>query len=196
MKPRERPALFARPWADERRRKKQRTMNVKEIKELVDLVARRGLTCLEIERAGFRLRIEGPSRAAPVAARRGGALQDYSAPEPAAIAEASAAAAAAPAAPSPAGHLAAGPHGSGEREGFHIITSPIVGTFYRSVNPEAEPFTKLGEDVEKGKTLCIIEAMKLMNEIEADESGTIVAIYPQNGQPVEFGEKLFAIQPR
>jgi acetyl-CoA carboxylase biotin carboxyl carrier protein len=164
-------------------------MNVKEIKELVDLVARRGLAGLEVERAGFRLRIEGPTRLTAVA-RRGVA----------AAAEASDLAELAPAAPVPAPALAAplpaGPPGSGEREGFHVLTSPIVGTFYRAPNPDAEPFVKLGDEVEKGKTLCIVEAMKLMNEIEADVSGTIVAVYPQNGQPVEFGEKLFAIQPR
>jgi acetyl-CoA carboxylase biotin carboxyl carrier protein len=159
-------------------------MNVKEIKELVDLVSRRGLAGLEIERAGFRLRIEGAPRV-PAAAPRGW--------EPAVLAEP--AALAAPAVP-PAAHVAPGPPGSGEHEGFHVLTSPIVGTFYRAANPDAEPFVKVGDSVEKGKTLCIVEAMKLMNEIEADVSGTIVAIYPQNAQPVEFGEKLFAIQPR
>jgi acetyl-CoA carboxylase biotin carboxyl carrier protein len=155
-------------------------MNVKEIKELVDLVSRRGLAGLEIERAGFRLRIEGAPRL-PAAAPRSW--------EPAVLAEPAALAA-------PAAHVAPGPPGSGEHEGFHVLTSPIVGTFYRAANPDAEPFVKVGDSVEKGKTLCIVEAMKLMNEIEADVSGTIVAIYPQNAQPVEFGEKLFAIQPR
>ena len=77
-----------------------------------------------------------------------------------------------------------------------MVTSPIVGTFYRSVNPDSEPFVKVGDVVEKGKTLCIVEAMKLMNEIEADVAGTVTAIYPQNGQPIEFGEKLFAIHLR
>ena len=76
------------------------------------------------------------------------------------------------------------------------MTSPIVGTFYRAANPDAEPFVKVGDVVEKGQTLCIVEAMKLMNEIEADVAGTIVEIFPQNGQPVEYGEQLFAIQPR
>ena len=166
-------------------------MNVKEIKELVDLVARRGLAGLEIERAGFRLRIEGPARSAPVMLRRGNAAADFAPPEPAALPEAPA-----PGPPSAAAHLTAGPPGSGEREGFHVITAPIVGTFYRSANPDSEPFVKVGDVVEKGKTLCIIEAMKLMNEIEADNAGTVVAIYPQNAQPVEFGEKLFAIHPR
>lgn len=163
-------------------------MNVKEIKELVDLVSRRGLAGLEIERAGFRLRIEGAPRV-PAATPRSW--------EPAVLAEPAALAApAAPAAPATAAHVAPGPPGSGEHEGFHVLTSPIVGTFYRAANPDAESFVKVGDSVEKGKTLCIVEAMKLMNEIEADVSGTIVAIYPQNAQPVEFGEKLFAIQPR
>jgi acetyl-CoA carboxylase biotin carboxyl carrier protein len=162
-------------------------MNVKEIKELVELVSRRGLAALEIERAGFRLRIEGaPHRAAPVF--------------PQAVAEppTSEVPALPPAATTQAvtQHVAPGPPGSGEREGFHVITAPIVGTFYRAPNPDAEPFVKIGDVVEKGKTLCIVEAMKLMNEIEADISGTVVAIYPQNAQPVEFGEKLFAIQQR
>jgi acetyl-CoA carboxylase biotin carboxyl carrier protein len=162
-------------------------MNVKEIKELVELVSRRGIAGLEIERAGFRLRIEGaPARPAPVFAR----------------AVADPVAAGAPALPPPAAspavvpHVPPGPPGSGEREGFHVITAPIVGTFYRSANPDSEPFVKVGDVVEKGRTLCIVEAMKLMNEIEADISGTVVSIFPQNAQPVEFGEKLFAIQPR
>jgi acetyl-CoA carboxylase biotin carboxyl carrier protein len=79
--------------------------------------------------------------------------------------------------------------------GLHVVTSPIVGTFYRAPNPDTEPFVKTGDSVERGATLCIVEAMKLMNEIEADAAGTIVEIYPKNGQPVEFGEKLFAIRP-
>jgi len=162
-------------------------MNVKEIKELVDLVSRRGLAGLEIERAGFRLRIEGAPRV-QAAAPRGW--------EPAVFAEPVTLPAPSAAAPSAVTHVAPGPPGSGETEGFHVLTSPIVGTFYRAANPDAEPFVKVGDVVEKGKTLCIVEAMKLMNEIEADVAGTIVAIYPQNTQPVEFGEKLFAIQPR
>ena len=77
---------------------------------------------------------------------------------------------------------------------MHILTSPIVGTFYRSANPEAEPFVNVGDRVTKGKVLCIIEAMKLMNEIESDVDGVVAAVYPQNGQPVEYGEKIFAIR--
>ena len=140
-------------------------MNIKEIKELVDLVARRGLTCLEIERAGFRLRIEGAAVSVPSRSWAPRPTRPRSRRRP----------------PRPLPWWlrrclnGQPPHRratrlSGEREGFHIITSPIVGTFYRAANPEAEPFAKLGDDVEKGKTLCIIEAMKLMNEIEADQS--------------------------
>src|SRR5207244_8441395 len=81
-----------------------------------------------------------------------------------------------------------------EEEGVHIITSPIVGTFYRSANPEAEAFINVGDHVTKGKVLCIIEAMKLMNEIESDVEGTVVRIFPQNGQPIEYGEQLFAVR--
>ena len=75
-----------------------------------------------------------------------------------------------------------------------MITSPIVGTFYRSPSPESDPFAEVGERVAKGKILCIIEAMKLMNEIESDVEGEIVAVYARNGQPVEYGERLFGIR--
>jgi acetyl-CoA carboxylase biotin carboxyl carrier protein len=77
---------------------------------------------------------------------------------------------------------------------LHVITSPIVGTFYRSPNPESESFVTVGDHVSKGKVICIIEAMKLMNEIESDVDGEIVKVFPQNGQPVEYGEKLFAVR--
>jgi acetyl-CoA carboxylase biotin carboxyl carrier protein len=77
---------------------------------------------------------------------------------------------------------------------LHYIVSPIVGTFYRAASPESDPFVSPGDRVEKNKILCIIEAMKLMNEIESDVAGEVVKVFPQNGQPVEYGEKLFAIK--
>jgi acetyl-CoA carboxylase biotin carboxyl carrier protein len=77
----------------------------------------------------------------------------------------------------------------------HIIKSPIVGTYYAGPNPESSPFVKVGDTVETGQTVCIIEAMKLMNEIEADISGQVVRILVENGQPVEYGEPLFALRP-
>ncbi len=146
-------------------------LSLKEIRELIDLVAERGLGGLEIERAGFRLRIEG-RRPAPA---------DVSPP----VAEPGEAAAAAPRAALPEAEL------PGD---VHLITSPIVGTFYRAPSPEAEAFADVGSRIAKGKVLCIIESMKLMNEIESDVDGEVVAIYPRNGQPVEYGEKLFAIR--
>ena len=165
-------------------------MNVKEIKELVDLVSRRGLAGLEVERAGFRLRIEGPRQDPGRLVPHVLAAHHAELVEPAA---------AIPAAPvqSATAHVPAGPvRPDGEAEGLHVVTSPIVGTFYRSPNPDSDPFVKTGGAVEKGQTLCIIEAMKLMNEIEADVSGTVVEVFPQNGQPVEYGERLFSIRPR
>ena len=146
-------------------------LSFKEIKELIDLVSERGLAALEIERAGFRLRIEG---LAPPASN--GASAAPPAPSPATSDDAS------PAADAPAA------------ENVHVITSPIVGTFYRSASPEADPFAEVGQTVPRGKILCIIESMKLMNEIESDVEGEIVEVFPRNGQPVEYGEKLFAIR--
>ena len=147
-------------------------LSLKEIRELIDLVAERRLSGLEIEQAGFRLRIEGRR---PVAAEIPIAAQG------------------APAAARPAGAPAVEPLAEEDRN-VHVITSPIVGTFYRSASPEAEAFADVGVRVAKGKILCIIESMKLMNEIESDVEGEVVAVYPRNGQPVEYGEKLFAIR--
>ena len=154
-------------------------MNLKEILELIDKVAERGIAAVEVEQAGTRLRIEGKfappqqvihtAPAAPIAMP--------AMPMPAAV----------PEAPAPAQE-------TDSEAGLHIITSPIVGTFYRSPNPESEPYASVGDHISKGKVLCIIEAMKLMNEIESDIDGTVVKIYPQNGQPVEYGEKLFAVR--
>jgi len=158
-------------------------LNFKEILELIDKVADRGIAGVEIEQAGTKLRIEG-KLAGPQVTH---SYAESKHPMPAA-APPPAAALAAPAPAAPAAAEAA------QDEGLHIITSPIVGTFYRSPNPEAESFVNVGDHISPGKVLCIIEAMKLMNEIESDVEGTIVQIYPQNGQPIEYGEKLFAVK--
>jgi acetyl-CoA carboxylase biotin carboxyl carrier protein len=84
---------------------------------------------------------------------------------------------------------------SEDQEGLQLITSPMVGTFYRSSDPSSPPFVEKGENVKKNQTLCIIEAMKLMNEIEAEVDGSLEEIYVKNGKPVEYGQKLFAIKP-
>jgi acetyl-CoA carboxylase biotin carboxyl carrier protein len=157
--------------------------SIKEIRELIDMVADRGLGALEIERSGFRLRIEGRPRVAAADAAAPAAPELSASAPPAAGPRA----ATNPAAPAPEPEPEAD-------ENVHVITSPIVGTFYRSPSPEADPFAQIGERIAKGKILCIIESMKLMNEIESDVEGEVVAVYPRNGQPVEYGEKLFAIR--
>ena len=156
-------------------------MNLKEIKELVEFVVRQDLSEFEVERSGFRMRIRRGNVTLPTAA----------APQPVS---------AAPAAPplvlaeahSPL-TLASAPEAVTD---IHIINSPIVGTLYRSSSPDADPFVKVGDFVEKGTVLCIIEAMKLMNEIESEVSGEVTQIFIQSGHPVEYGEPLFAVRLR
>jgi acetyl-CoA carboxylase biotin carboxyl carrier protein len=148
-----------------------------EICELIKLVASTGVAALEVEHGGSKLRIDGVpqvvvSEASATAAAAAAANRPVT---PAVSAEAAAAAAA--------------------EEGLHWVTSPIVGTFYRAPNPDAEPYVKVGDIVREGQTLCIVEAMKLMNEIECDVAGTIVKVLPDNAQPVEYGERLFAVRP-
>lgn len=155
-------------------------MNFKEILELIDKVADRGIAAIDIEQAGTKIRIEGKTAGPQVFHSYGEGRSEGSATAPAALPAVPAAAPSEPEEDSDAG--------------LHIITSPIVGTFYRSPNPEAEPFANVGDRVTKGKVLCIIEAMKLMNEIECDADGVVARVYPQNGQPVEYGEKLFALR--
>jgi acetyl-CoA carboxylase biotin carboxyl carrier protein len=171
-------------------------LTFEQIKELIELVAQNRLQGIELERSGFRLKIDGQQAAAP-AYPAAPAAPSVSAPAPAAASGASAAfapPAAAPAAPSVSPEAAA-PAPAGPPAGSHILTSPIVGTFYSASAPDAPPFVEVGSRVKKGQPLCIIEAMKLMNEIECDVDGVIVEIYPQNAQAVEFGEPLFAIRP-
>ena len=160
-------------------------LNFEQIKELIELVGRHGLSGVELERSGFRLKVDGQA-SAPVLVTEGApiASRPVASPPPPSAAPSPAAAEEAPASAAPAVH-----------DGAHTLTSPIVGTFYRASNPDASPFVEVGGRVKKGDVVCIVEAMKLMNEIEADIDGVIVEIYPENAQPVEFGEKLFAIQP-
>jgi acetyl-CoA carboxylase biotin carboxyl carrier protein len=153
-----------------------------EILELIDKVADRGIASVEIEHAGTKVKIEGKSSQPQVFHV---SEMKSERPSPAPVA----------AAPTAAEVKAAEQKAEAESEaGLHIITSPIVGTFYRSPSPESGTFVNVGDRITKGKVLCIIEAMKLMNEIESDVEGVIARIYPSNGQPVEYGEKLFAVK--
>ena len=163
-------------------------LTFEQIKELIELVSLNRLQGLELERSGFRLKIDGQQAAAAApAAVPQPAPAAASAPAPATTAITPASLP--PAAPAPAAAAApTAPPG-------HVVNSPIVGTFYRAASPDSPPFCEVGSRVKQGQVLCIIEAMKLMNEIESDIDGVITEIYPQNAQAVEFGEPLFAIRP-
>ncbi len=160
-------------------------LNFKEILELIDKVADRDLGAVEIESTGFKLRVEGKASEPVMATYVHDNLSHPELTTTRAMVSASqqSAPGALPAAAAEA-----------EESGLHIVTSPIVGTFYRSPNPESGPFVNVGDRVAKGHVLCIVEAMKLMNEIESDIDGVIAKVYPQNGQPIEYGEKLFAVR--
>jgi acetyl-CoA carboxylase biotin carboxyl carrier protein len=153
-------------------------MNLKELKEIIDIVtSQESIEELELEKSGVRLRIKRASNHA-------GSVS---------AAQAATAAAMAPAvSPSP---IPAQVVKEAEEPLFYV-TSPIVGTFYKAASPNSDAFVSIGDSVEKGTVVCIIEAMKLMNEIESDVAGEIVSILVENGQPVEYGEKLFAIRQR
>jgi acetyl-CoA carboxylase biotin carboxyl carrier protein len=153
-------------------------LTFEQITELVELVAKRRLQRFELEQPDFHLTIEGQATVVTVS-------EAPSLPIASAVH-----AAPAPAVSSPASEP---PPTEAPADG-HVLTSPIVGTFYRAPSPDASSFVEVGSRVSKGQVLCIVEAMKLMNEIESDADGVITRIYPQNAQPVEFGEPLFVIK--
>src|SRR5580658_4660187 len=159
-------------------------MDLKEIKAVIDLMTRNGLSEFELEKGDFKLRVKrGPSgewisTAAPVA------------PAPVAHAPAPLAPMAVPpAAPVPA-------PASPPQTGVFQIVSPMVGTFYRSPSPASPPYVDAGQEVNEETVVCIIEAMKVMNEIKAEVSGVIVEVLAQNGKPVDFGKPLFSVRPK
>jgi acetyl-CoA carboxylase biotin carboxyl carrier protein len=165
-------------------------MNQKELKELIDFLIEKDISEFELERGDVKVRIKrGGETAAPVIAH----AMPMSA-MPIITPNVQASHASATAAPPPAS--ASVPPPAAAEEELHTVKSPIVGTFYEAPGPGALPFVKAGDQVAAGQVLCIIEAMKLMNEIEADASGEIVKVLVNNGQPVEYGQPLFAIRPR
>jgi acetyl-CoA carboxylase biotin carboxyl carrier protein len=151
-------------------------MDLRKLKKLIDLVEASGIAELEITEGEEKVRISRSTSSIQPQAAPTGLPQGAS---PAVAAPPAGAAAAAAAAILPEGH---------------VVKSPMVGTFYRSSAPGANPFVEIGQTVKAGDTLCIIEAMKLLNEIESDKSGTIKAVLAENGQPVEYGEPLFVIE--
>jgi acetyl-CoA carboxylase biotin carboxyl carrier protein len=152
-------------------------MDLRKLKTLIELVETSGIAELEIQEGEERVRIT----------RSQGGASAPAAPAPI-LAMAAPAASPAPAAPAPGTTLQVPP------EEGHVVKSPMVGTFYRAATPGAKPFVEVGDTVQEGATLCIVEAMKLMNEIEADKGGVVKAILVDNGQPVEFGQPLFVIE--
>ena len=146
-------------------------MNFKELKELIDIVSsKETIEELEVERNGSRVRIKRVGNYAPAPPVPEAPSTESTAPAPAQI---------------PA-----------ETSGLRYVSSPLVGTFYRAASPDSDPFVNVGDFVEKGSVVCIIEAMKLMNEIESDVAGEVVSISVENGHPIEYGERLLAIRPR
>ncbi len=149
-------------------------MNIEELKELLEFVSERNIAELELEEGGTKLKIRKslpapPPEAAPVAAPAVKTLESAAPP-------------------------AIGAGAPALEDGLIYITSPMVGTFYRQPEPGAEPFAREGDYVKKGQVLCIIEAMKLMNEIESEHEGQLVKVLVENGQPVQYGDQLFAVR--
>ena len=160
-------------------------MEFDEINRVLELMREHELSEFELEREGFKIRIKkGATASAPVPFAVP-LVQQVAPPSPAA-------------APAPPATLEAVPSPDTpppDEVDFAIVTSPIVGTFFRSAEPGAPPFVDVGTKVKKGQVLCIIEAMKLMNEIDSEYDGEVVKIYIENGQPVQYAERLFAIKP-
>jgi acetyl-CoA carboxylase biotin carboxyl carrier protein len=165
-------------------------MNQKELKELIEFLIEKDIAEFELERGDVKVRIKragehtlvhthGEPRFYAVPPAPGAAPELGAVP----VAAVPAAAPAPPAAPAP-------------EEGLHMVKSPIVGTFYEAPSPGAPPFVKAGDAVEVGQVLCIVEAMKLLNEIESDVAGEIVKKLAVNGQPIEYGQELFVIRPK
>jgi acetyl-CoA carboxylase biotin carboxyl carrier protein len=161
-------------------------VDLPEIEKLLDFMRKHGLEEFEYERQGFRIRLKKPSSPSY-------AFPSAPGPEIVVASAAPHASHAAVAAPAAAQHAPAAD--TMRAEDLHIVKSPIVGTFYVAAGPDADPFVSIGSKVETGQVLCIIEAMKLMNEIESDAAGEIVRIFVENGHPVEYGEALFGIRP-
>jgi acetyl-CoA carboxylase biotin carboxyl carrier protein len=178
--------------------------DLKELRELVEFLKASGVAEFDMERPELKVRLTFASAAAAQAPALDYAqlarLMSAAGPSAAATALPIAAEAAVPSTPIPAAavSVASASSGSGaeadEDAGLHIVKSPLVGTFYDAASPGADPFVKVGDKVASGKVLCIVEAMKIMNEIESDASGEVVKVYVRAGQPVEYGQKLFGVR--
>jgi len=160
-------------------------MNQKELKELIEFLIEKDIAEFELERGDVKVKIKRAGQHTVVQTRAEAPYAAVTVPQagPAAVMPTSAA--------PPAAAVEAVPE-----ENLHIVKSPIVGTLYEAPSPGAPPFVKVGDMVEVGQVLCIVEAMKLLNEIESDVAGEIVKKMGSNGQPIEYGQELFAIRPK
>ena len=158
-------------------------MDLDKIQRLLEIVADSGMAEVKVEEGDFKLTVRSTARV-------------EAAPAPSVVMAAAPAAAAppAPASPPPGAPAAAEPSEPGQGAGESLVLAPIVGTFYEAPSPDSDPFVKVGDRVEVGQTLCIIEAMKLMNEIQAEEAGTVAQVLAKNAEPVEYDQPLFVIE--
>jgi len=167
------------------------TINVEQLKQILNLVREHDLSELEIEQEGLRVKVRKDGAGGVVVQPAGAAATD------AAAAPAMPAATSSVMAPGAAATIPTSLQGDAQSDvELAVVKSPIVGTFYRSPEPGAAAFVDIGTTVKKGQVLCIIEAMKLMNEIDSEYDGEVVNVYVESGQPVQYGERLFAIRTR
>src|SRR5277367_217245 len=166
---------------------------IEQIEQLLRFMTEHNLEEFEYSRGDLRIRLRKPATGVFLAGPRPGVSEIIVAGgAPASAAQASGSAGGGHAAP---GHSAGGAAETRSGEDLHLVKSPIVGTYYESPSPGTDAFVKVGSHVEMGQTLCIVEAMKLMNEIESDVTGEVVRIFVENGQPVEYGQPLFGVRP-
>jgi acetyl-CoA carboxylase biotin carboxyl carrier protein len=157
-------------------------MDIRKIKKLIELLEESGIAEIEIKEGEEAVRISRMPT---------GGMVTHMAPQ---VVHAAPAAAPAAAVPSPAAVVAAESAAAKPKSNEHVITAPMVGTFYASPSPGAKPFVEIGDEIKVGQVLCIIEAMKMMNQIEADKSGRVASVMARNGDPVEFGQPLFVVE--
>jgi acetyl-CoA carboxylase biotin carboxyl carrier protein len=162
-------------------------LDLKQIKQIIDLMKRSELTEFAVEEEGFKLKIRRGANGLPIVSTGKGSNSPFPASDPGSIAPAMPA-------PAPIHSSLSTPPMAVDEPGITYVKSPMVGTFYRASSPESKPFIDIGSKIEDNSLVCIIEAMKIMNEIQAETKGTVVEILIENGQPVEYGQRLFKLR--
>ena len=160
-------------------------MNLNEIQDLIKFVAKQKVTEVEIEKKDFKITIKSEKEEVHIAHVAPAPIQQVAAPAPVAT----------PVAPAPAAPAEKAPAAEQDNANYITIKSPMIGTFYRSANPESPSFVNVGDSIKEGDVICIVEAMKLFNEIEAEVSGKIVKVLVDDASPIEFDQPLFLVEP-